>query len=138
MITRNRDLVWVLDPDETGMRVRVRCRALRFSTGFCVGYTAISVLSNRGRLAPLRIGFSWDATIASYTLNPLFRAVEPPTAALLDLGKLPGGSSGGVTYTPSRNRQAHMYAVLEKANARSIALKRIFLRCGCVSFVVSP
>ena len=58
-------------------------------------------------------------------------------AALLDLAKLPGGSSGGVSYTPSRNRQSHMYAVLEKANARSIALKRIFLRCGSVSLVIS-
>ena len=85
-------------------------------------------MSDRGRQAPLRIGFSWDSTVGSYALNPLFRAVEPPTAALLDLGKLPGGSSGGATYTPSRNRQSHMYAVLEKANARSIALKRVFLR----------
>ena len=94
------------------------------------GYTAISVLSNRGRLAPLRIGFSWDSAAGSYALNPLFKAVEPPTAALLDLGKLPGGSTGGAVYTPSRNRQTHMYAVLEKANARSMALKRVFLRCA--------
>ena len=92
------------------------------------GYTAVSVLSNRGRLAPLRIGFSWDTPTACYTQNPLFKAVEPPTASLLDLRKLPGGSSGGLAYAPSRNRQAHMYAVHEKANARSIALKRVFLR----------
>ena len=77
-----------------------------------------TVLRDLYQQSPLRILF------------PTPEPGEPPTAALLDLGKLPGGSTGGAAYTPSRNRQTHMYAVLEKANARSMALKRVFLRCA--------
>ena len=85
----------------------------------------MSVLSSRGRLTPLRMGFTWESGADCYTLDPLLRAVEPPTAALLDLPKL---AAAAVTYFPSRNRQTHLYAVNERANARSIALKRLFLR----------
>ena len=89
------------------------------------GYSAVSVLSSRGRLTPLRMGFTWDLAAGSYALDPLLRAVEPPTAAVLELPKL---TAAAATYFPSRNRQTHMYAVNERANARSIALKRLFLR----------
>ena len=85
----------------------------------------MSVLSSRGRLTPLRVGFCWDAAAERYVLDPLLRAVEPPTTALLDLPKL---ASAEATYHPSRNRQTHLYAVNERANAHSIALKRLFLR----------
>lgn len=91
----------------------------------CAGYSAVSVLSSRGRLTPLRMGFNWDAASGRYALDPLLSAVEPPTAALLDLPKL---AKAAATYLPSRNRQTHLYAVNERANAHSIALKRLFLR----------
>ena len=87
----------------------------------------MSVLSSRGRLTPLRMGFTWDSAAGCYALDPLLRAVEPPTAAVLELQKLAAATP---TYLPSRNRQTHLYAVNERANARSIALKRLFLRCG--------
>ena len=89
------------------------------------GYSAVSVLISRGRLTPLRAGFTWATATEHYVLDPLLRAVEPPTAALLDLPKL---ASATATYHPSRNRQTHLYAVNERANAHSIALKRLFLR----------
>lgn len=85
----------------------------------------MSVLTSRGRLTPLRVGFTLDTATERYVLDPLLRAVEPPTAALLDLPKL---SSAAATYHPSRNRQTHLYVVNERANAQSIALKRLFLR----------
>ena len=89
------------------------------------GYSAVSILSSRGRLTPLRMGFTWDDASERYALHPLLRAVEPPTAALLDLPKL---AAAAATYFPSRNRQTHLYAVNERANVHSIALKRLFLR----------
>jgi hypothetical protein len=48
-------------------------------------------------------------------------------AELLELCKLPGGGRGAV-YEPSRNRQSHLWAFSERADAHSIALKRVFLR----------
>ena len=55
-------------------------------------------------------------------------AVEPPVACLLELQRL-AGFGQGVLYTPSRNRQSHLYTVSERRSPTSIALKRIFLRC---------
>ena len=71
------------------------------------------------------MGFTYDGASDSFVLNSLLRAVEPPTAALLDLPKL---AAAAATYFPSRNRQTHLYAINERANAHSIALKRLFLR----------
>ncbi len=51
------------------------------------------------------------------------------SAELLELSRLPGGGAGA-SYAPSRNRQSHLWAFSERADARSIALKRVFLRCG--------
>jgi Acetyl-CoA carboxylase, central region len=44
---------------------------------------------------------------------------------LLELRRLPRGK---VSYSPSRNRQCHMYTVMERRDSRSLTLKRVFLR----------
>jgi hypothetical protein len=58
------------------------------------------------------------------------RQVEAPVARVLELDKLSGSE---VAYTPSRNRQWHMYARSDR-EPRGPALKRLFLRgqvrCG--------
>lgn len=56
----------------------------------------------------------------------------PVCAELLELRKLPGGGRGAV-YEPSRNRQSHLWAFSERADAHSIALKRVFLRSALPS-----
>ena len=48
-------------------------------------------------------------------------------ASLLELQRL-AGFGQALTYTPSRNRQSHLYTVSERRSPTSIALKRIFLR----------
>ena len=99
----------------------------------------MSVLTKRGALAPLRIGF-WrsaapaaDAAAADkaavYVPDPLLSAVEPTAAQLLELARL-AKFGPGLAYSPSRNRQCHMYAVSERRGARSLALKRVFVRCA--------
>ncbi len=35
-----------------------------------------------------------------------------------------------ISYASSRNRQWHIYTVTERRNRHSLALKRVFLRCG--------
>ena len=114
--------VWEACSDHTTWLGVVTCEG---TSCMAAGYTAVSVLSSRGRLTPLRVGFTWDAVAERYVLDPLLRAVEPPTAALLELPKL---ATAATIYFPSRNRQTHLYAVNERANAHSIALKRLFLR----------
>jgi len=98
-------------------------------------YEAVSVLTKVGlAVAPLRVGL-WrrhtpgpdGAPRPGYWPDPLLCAVEPPTAHLLELARLaPLGPRIG--YAPSRNRQAHTYAVTERRDARSLALRRVFVR----------
>ena len=38
-------------------------------------------------------------------------------------------------YTASRNRQSQVYTVSERRSPTSIALKRIFLRCGVLASI---
>lgn len=64
----------------------------------------ISVLA-AAALMPVRNGFKWDAETRTFNIDPALRQVEPPVARLLELDKLPGS----VSYTPSRNRQWHLY-----------------------------
>jgi acetyl-CoA carboxylase/biotin carboxylase 1 len=68
---------------------------------------------------------SWCAAV--------FVQVEPPVARLLELDRLPSN----VSYTPSRNRQWHMYNCSERKDSRAPMLCRTFLR-GLVRQMGSP
>lgn len=86
----------------------------------------MSVVSRRGRLLPMRVGFYREGE--AYTPDVLLSAVEPPSADLLELAKL-SAFTGTVVYHASRNRQCHTYAVTERRDVRSQALRRVFSRC---------
>ena len=93
-------------------------------------------MSRRGLLVPLRIGLRLEG--GSYIPDPLLTAVEPPAARMLELSKL-SGFPGRILYHASRNRQCHTYAVTERRDARSLALKRVFSRWADQhSFTTSP
>ena len=74
---------------------------------------------------------AWVITLVRLTpccsQDQTLSAVEPPVACLLELQRL-AGFGQALTYTPSRNRQSHLYTVSERRSPTSIALKRIFLR----------
>ncbi|CAL8465869.1 g5405 [Coccomyxa elongata] len=95
------------------------------------GYESVSVLSKHGGLAPLRIGF-WRQKAPGkppgYIPDALLCAVEPVAAQLLELSRL-AAFGEGLTYAPSRNRQCHLYTVTQRRDSRSLALKRVFVRC---------
>lgn len=85
----------------------------------------MSVLSRRGRLLPVRVGF-WRVE-DQYEADVLLSAVEPASAHTLELTKL-HGCAGKAVYHASRNRQCHTYALTERRDARSLALRRVFSR----------
>ena len=102
------------------------------------------MLAGNGRsaavaVAPLRVGLVRPRGDPSEPLtpDPLLSAVEPPTAALLELARLAPFGAGRISYAPSRNRQAHAYAVTERRDARSLPLKRVFIR-GALRQLSSP
>ena len=102
----------------------------------------MSVLTNMTRLSPVRIGLWYSPPVGStlsspraapppaalYVPDKLLCAVEPQVAAMLELQKLV--SFRDLVNSPSRNRQCHTFTVLEKRDARSLTLKRVFLRCA--------
>lgn len=91
-------------------------------------FSAVSVMSKRGQLAPLRTVLyrRGDAPSGGYGLVPVMSVVEPPMASALELSKLT--SFAQASYSCSRNRQWHIYTVAEKKSPQSMALKRVFLR----------
>ncbi|KAG2485379.1 hypothetical protein HYH03_015868 [Edaphochlamys debaryana] len=83
----------------------------------------------------------------SYQPDSFMSAVEPITGSLLELSSLSGAASGaasgpagqpgpaagpagqgGLMYRPSRNRQWHLYTAVERRDARSAPLRRLFVR----------
>ncbi|KAL6777494.1 BCC3 [Auxenochlorella protothecoides x Auxenochlorella symbiontica] len=91
------------------------------------GFLAVSFLARRGGLAPLRVVFyAAPGAPGGYALGPVLGAVEPPTAAALELARL--AARRGAAHASSRNRQWHVWCVEERAGPRSAALHRAFLR----------
>jgi len=149
-----------VDPRPAVAAITAAVRALN-ATISAAGYEAVSVLvkprggsefggrgglaaSSRNRsaavaVAPLRVGLVRPRGDPSEPLtpDPLLSAVEPPTAALLELARLAPFGAGRISYAPSRNRQAHAYAVTERRDARSLPLKRVFIR-GALRQLSSP
>ncbi|XP_022141483.1 acetyl-CoA carboxylase 1-like [Momordica charantia] len=87
------------------------------------GVAVISCIIQRdeGR-APMRHSFHWSAEKLHYEEEPLLRHLEPPLSIYLELDKLKGYEN--IRYTPSRDRQWHLYTVQDKPGV----IQRMFLR----------
>ncbi|KAJ0732929.1 putative ligase [Helianthus annuus] len=87
------------------------------------GYEVISCIIQRdeGR-GPMRHSFHWSESNRYYIEEPLLRHVEPPLSIYLELDKLKGYEN--IKYTPSRDKQWHMYTV----EAKPLPVQRMFLR----------
>nr|GEW99901.1 acetyl-CoA carboxylase 1 [Tanacetum cinerariifolium] len=83
----------------------------------------MSLLQDRdeGR-GPMRHSFHWSEENQYYVEEPLLRHLEPPLSIYLELDKLKGYEN--IKYTPSRDRQWHMYTV----DAKPLPVQRMFLR----------
>nr|XP_043614929.1 acetyl-CoA carboxylase 1-like isoform X2 [Erigeron canadensis] len=87
------------------------------------GYEVVSCIIQRdeGR-GPVRHSFHWSEKNRYYIEEPSLRHLEPPLSIYLELDKLKGYEN--VKYTPSRDRQWHMYTV----DAKPLPVQRMFLR----------
>ncbi|KAJ7959050.1 Acetyl CoA carboxylase [Quillaja saponaria] len=94
------------------------CSSLRSA-----GVEVISCIIQRdeGR-APMRHSFHWSAEKLYYEEEPLLRHLEPPLSIYLEVDKLKGYDK--IQYTPSRDRQWHLYTVVDKP----APIQRMFLR----------
>ncbi|XP_010513439.2 PREDICTED: acetyl-CoA carboxylase 1-like [Camelina sativa] len=115
------------DEDQAQERVNKLAKILNdeeVSLSLCsAGVDAISCIIQRdeGR-PPMRHSFHWSMDKQYYVEEPLLRHLEPPLSIYLELDKLKGYSN--LQYTPSRDRQWHMYTVTDKP----VPIKRMFLR----------
>lgn len=114
-----------VDPKRVASAAFAQVRALATQLK-ASGYSAVSVLSRRGQMAPLRTVLHLSPSTGTFTMEPVMSLVEPPVAAALEVCKLAGFPQS--VYSCSRNRQWHIYSVPERKNAHSLALRRVFLR----------
>ncbi|XP_062145774.1 acetyl-CoA carboxylase 1-like isoform X2 [Alnus glutinosa] len=86
-----------------------------------VGVISCIIQRDEGR-APMRHSFHWSAENFYYEEEPVLRHLEPPLSIYLELDKLKGYEN--IQYTPSRDRQWHLYTVVDKP----LPIPRMFLR----------
>ncbi|CAA0843383.1 Acetyl-CoA carboxylase 1, partial [Striga hermonthica] len=87
------------------------------------GVEVVSCIIQRdeGR-GPMRHSFHWSEGKLYYEEEPLLRHLEPPLSIYLELDKLKKYEN--IRYTPSRDRQWHLYTVVDKP----LPIQRMFLR----------
>eukprot|EP00252_Welwitschia_mirabilis_P026842 TRINITY_DN895_c0_g2_i1.p1 TRINITY_DN895_c0_g2~~TRINITY_DN895_c0_g2_i1.p1 ORF type:complete len:1412 (+),score=328.98 TRINITY_DN895_c0_g2_i1:616-4236(+) len=114
------------DEDQAQQRINKLVKALKEeSLGSSLrdgGIGMISCIIQRddGR-GPMRHCFNWSFRNQCFEEEPLLRHLQPPLSNLLELDKLKGYKD--MQYASSRDRQWHMYAVIDKP-----AIQRMFLR----------
>lgn len=115
------------DEDQAQERIHKLAKILKEETvSFDLRDAGIRVISciiqrDEGR-APMRHSFHWSLEKLYYDEEPQLRHLEPPLSTFLELDKLKGYKK--VQYTPSRDRQWHMFTVLDG----NTPIKRMFLR----------
>ncbi|KAF8046826.1 hypothetical protein N665_3391s0004, partial [Sinapis alba] len=94
------------------------------SSSLCsAGVGVVSCIIQRDEeRTPIRHSFHWSMEKQYYAEEPMLRHLEPPLSIFLELDKLKGYET--IQYTPSRDRQWHMYTVTDKP----VPVRRIFLR----------
>uniref|UniRef100_A0A7N1A1T5 Acetyl-CoA carboxylase n=1 Tax=Kalanchoe fedtschenkoi TaxID=63787 RepID=A0A7N1A1T5_KALFE len=86
-----------------------------------IGVISCIIQRDEGR-APVRHSFHWTSEKLYFEEEPLLRHLEPPLSTYLELDKLKGYES--IHYAPSRDRQWHLYTVVDKPKP----IKRMFLK----------
>nr|ACZ50637.1 homomeric acetyl-CoA carboxylase [Arachis hypogaea] len=105
-------LAKILKEEEVGSTIR----------GTGVGVISCIIQRDEGR-TPMRHSFHWSAEKLYYQEEPLLRHLEPPLSIYLELDKLKGYEN--IRYTPSRDRQWHLYTVMDQ---KPQPAQRMFLR----------
>lgn len=91
------------------------------------GLKVISCIVQRDEARmPMRHTFLWLDEKSCYEEEQILRHVEPPLSALLELDKLKVKGYNEMKYTPSRDRQWHIYTLRNTENPKM--LHRVFFR----------
>nr|ASZ00198.1 acetyl-CoA carboxylase 1 [Geranium incanum] len=115
------------DEDQAQERVNKLAKLLKEQElGSSLRTTGVGVISciiqrDEGR-APMRHSFHWSAEKLYFAEEPLLRHLEPPLSIYLELDKLKGYEN--IRYTASRDRQWHLYTIVDKP----LPIQRMFLR----------
>lgn len=115
------------DEDQAQERINKLAKILKENTISSdlrnAGVKLVSCIIQRdeGR-APMRHSFHLSADKLQYVEEPLLRHLEPPLSTFLELNKLKGYQN--IKYTPSRDRQWHLYTVVDS----KALIQRMFLR----------
>ncbi|KAI3950918.1 hypothetical protein MKW92_020924 [Papaver armeniacum] len=115
------------DEDQAQERINKLAKILKEQqVGSALRSAGVKVISciiqrDEGR-TPTRHSFHWSLENLHYEEEPLMRHLEPPLSIFLELEKLKGYEK--TQYTPSRDRQWHLYTVVDKPQP----VQRMFLR----------
>ncbi|CAO2034081.1 unnamed protein product [Urochloa humidicola] len=91
------------------------------------GLKVISCIVQRDEARmPMRHTFIWSDEKSCYEEEQILRHVEPPLSLLLELDKLKVKGYNEMKYTPSRDRQWHIYTLRNTENPKM--LHRVFFR----------
>nr|AHI94840.1 acetyl-coenzyme A carboxylase [Eleusine indica] len=121
------------DEDQAQERVNKLSKILKDNTVTShlndAGVKVVSCIIQRdeGR-PPMRHSFQWSIDKLYYEEDPMLRHVEPPLSTFLELDKVNLEGYNEVKYTPSRDRQWHIYTLIKNKKDQRLNDQRMFLR----------
>ncbi|XP_052169537.1 acetyl-CoA carboxylase 1 [Oryza glaberrima] len=121
------------DEDQAQERINKISKILKDSTvtshlnGAGVRVVSCIIQRDEGR-PPMRHSFQWSVDKIYYEEDPMLRHVEPPLSTFLELNKVNLDGYNEVKYTPSRDRQWHIYTLIKNKKDQRSNDQRLFLR----------
>ncbi|XP_015697314.2 acetyl-CoA carboxylase 1 [Oryza brachyantha] len=121
------------DEDQAQERINKLSKILKDSTvtshlnGAGVRVVSCIIQRDEGR-PPMRHSFQWSVNKIYYEEDPMLRHVEPPLSTFLELNKVNLEGYSEVKYTPSRDRQWHIYTLVKNKKDQRSNDQRLFLR----------
>lgn len=121
------------DEDQAQERINKLSKILKDNTitshlnGAGVRVVSCIIQRDEGR-PPMRHSFQWSVDRLYYEEDPMLRHVEPPLSTFLELDKVNLEGYNDVKYTPSRDRQWHIYTLVKNKKDQRSNDQRMFLR----------
>ncbi|XP_062200626.1 acetyl-CoA carboxylase 1-like [Phragmites australis] len=121
------------DEDQAQERINKLSKILKDNTitshlsGAGVKVVSCIIQRDEGR-PPMRHSFQWSVDKLYYEEDPMLRHVEPPLSTFLELDKVNLEGYNEVKYTPSRDRQWHIYTLIKNKKDQRLNDQRMFLR----------
>uniref|UniRef100_M8BYH2 Acetyl-CoA carboxylase n=1 Tax=Aegilops tauschii TaxID=37682 RepID=M8BYH2_AEGTA len=120
------------DEDQAQERINKLSKILKETITSHLNGAGVRVVSciiqrDEGR-PPMRHSFKWSFDKLYYEEDPMLRHVEPPLSTFLELDKVHLEGYSDAKYTPSRDRQWHIYTLVNNSRDPRSNDQRMFLR----------